>query len=584
MNRLTDRLRKLIADYWLVIIVLTIAGVLRLWNLSSIPPHLTPDEAALGYNAYSILKTGRDEYGQFLPIIFKSFGDYKPGLYVYLTVPFVAVFGLSEFAVRLPSALAGAISVWLIYLVVKSLFTNHKSLATISAFVLAINPWSIYFSRGAWEVNVSLALTLAGIYFFLKSLEKQKFLILSAIFFGLTLLTYQGAKLSTAIVFFILSVAFWKEFRGRFLRDNLSTVVQSMVLGLIIVSPIIISTFQGKTGRLEVFSVFSYARPKEYLQGFLDQGSERVGDLSYYLFHPETLNFARGILGRWFNHFSGRFLFFEGDWPNPRHSAPNQGMLLFSDLVLLVLGFVALTKLGVKKEALFVWLWLFLAPLPSVLSRDQVHAVRALNTVIPLVLIQAFGMVKILNFSLIHSNLKGGNTIPPAGWNRFAPFGILTLSVFGAFYLGSFIYFLDAYFIHLPKHNSKYWEYGYKQIVQRVSSIQPKYKTIKVQQSFAQPYIYFLFHQKYDPIKYQKEATLVESEYKGDVGYIERLDNICFCPIDWSVNRGEKGILFVADSIRIPEEDSSDPELFNVIKEIKYLNGRDTAFRIIEVK
>jgi len=76
--------------------VLLLAAALRLWSLASVPPHLTPDEAALGYNAYSILKTGRDEHGQFLPIIFKSFGDYKPGLFIYLTIPFVAIFAFPQ--------------------------------------------------------------------------------------------------------------------------------------------------------------------------------------------------------------------------------------------------------------------------------------------------------------------------------------------------------------------------------------------------------------------------------------------------------------------------------------------------------
>src|SRR3989338_2494683 len=137
------------------------------------PPHLTYDEAALGYSAYSILKTGRDEYGQLLPVIFKSFGDFKPGLYVYLTAQSVAIFGLTEFAVRFPSALAGIFSVWLIYLIVKKIF--DEKLALISAFIASVTPWLIYFSRGAWEVNVSLTLTLAGIYFFLKSLQSTKY-------------------------------------------------------------------------------------------------------------------------------------------------------------------------------------------------------------------------------------------------------------------------------------------------------------------------------------------------------------------------------------------------------------------------
>ena len=101
--------------------ILILAAILRIWQLGSLPPSLTPDEAALGYNAYSILKTGRDEYGKLLPVIFKSFGDYKPGFYIYTTVPFIAIFGLTEFAVRLPSAIAGVIAVWLMYLIVKKI-------------------------------------------------------------------------------------------------------------------------------------------------------------------------------------------------------------------------------------------------------------------------------------------------------------------------------------------------------------------------------------------------------------------------------------------------------------------------------
>lgn len=111
---------------WWLIAILTLAAVLRLWNLSNVAPHLTQDEASLGYNAYSILKTGKDEYGQLFPVIFKSFGDYKPGLYIYLTVPSVAIFGLNEFAVRLPSALAGIISVYLVFLVSNLLFKEKK--------------------------------------------------------------------------------------------------------------------------------------------------------------------------------------------------------------------------------------------------------------------------------------------------------------------------------------------------------------------------------------------------------------------------------------------------------------------------
>ncbi len=558
-----------------LVAIIVVAALLRLWRLDVIPPHLTPDEAALGYNAYSVLKTGRDEYGEILPIIFKSFGDYKPGLYVYLTVPYVAVFGLNEWSVRLPSAIAGVLAVWLVYKIiiefsfnekVRPLTNNYRRVASIAALMLAVSPWHIHFSRGAWEANISLTLTLLGVYFFLRALKKPKLLIFSSLSFSLTLFTYQGAKLSTSIVIFILLITYWDELKG--LIRAKSVLVGTIIVGLVIASPILLSLFSEQAGRLNVFSVFSYPRPKEYLQDFLDQGDEKVGSLNYYLFHSESLNFTRGIMGRWFNHFGGRFLFFEGDYQNPRHTSPNHGMLLLSDMFLLIVGIISWIKTKNSRLKTFTIIWLVLAPLPAVLSRDQVHAIRALNMVIPLTLISASGLVYILE--------KTKNVT--SRWLKVISYLFLSVLV-----LGSLVYYLDSYFGHLAKHDSKYWDYGYKQIVEAVTPVQKNYKEIKVQQSFAQPYIYFLFYQKYDPRNYQRQARFTESEFKGDVGYVTKLDNISFTGIDWSVNRGDNGCLIIGDTLRIPDADSSDPKLFTKFGEIKYLNGT-TAFKIIEVK
>lgn len=545
-----------IINKYLLIIILILAAVLRIWNLNTVPPHLTPDEASLGYNAYSILKTGRDEHGKFMPIVFKSFGDYKPGLYIYTTVPFVAILGLNEWSVRLPSAFAGVAIVYVIYLISAQLFPKRYTLYAIIALVSATNPWLIYFSRGAWEVNLSLMLTLFGVYFFLKSLNTKCYILSTAVFFALTLLTYQGAKLSTGIVVLLLVIIYWKEFT-KIARSHLAI---AGIIGVLISAPIILSIFNGQAGRLEIFSVFSYPRSIEYIQNMLNQGGEKIGDLNYYLFHSEPNNFLRGVLGRWFNHFSGRFLFFEGDWSNPRHSAPYQGVLLLSDLLFLAFGVIAFIKDKINKEKLFVILWLVLAPLPAILSRDQIHAVRSLNMAIPLILISSFGLYYLI------TNFK-----------KYS-------SIFFVFMFLSFVYFGDSYFIHLPRHSSKLWEYGYKQIVETVTPIQNNYKKVVVQQSFAQPYIYFLFFSKYDPTKYQKENTFINSEYKLDVGYITKIDNIYFESIDWSRNRGDHGVLFVADTLRIPPLDSNDEKEFKLIKEIKYLDNLNTAFRILEVK
>src|SRR3989338_10790344 len=110
----------------LIILILLLAFVLRFYNLSQNPPGLYWDEVSNGYNAYSVLKTAKDEYGVFLPIVFRSYDDYKPPVYVYSIVPSIAVFGLNEFAVRFPSAIAGVLTVFLSYLISLKLFKKAK--------------------------------------------------------------------------------------------------------------------------------------------------------------------------------------------------------------------------------------------------------------------------------------------------------------------------------------------------------------------------------------------------------------------------------------------------------------------------
>lgn len=562
-----------------LLIILVLATLLRVWRLDINPPGLTPDEASLGYNAYSILKTGKDEYGKFLPIIFKSFGDYKPGLYVYLTIPFVAVFGLNEWSVRLPSAIAGVITVYLVYLMVKEfgyilhvtssgnklLTTNYQLLATITSSLLAVSPWHIQFSRGAWEINVALTLTLVGIYFFLKSLKTPKSLILSALFFSLTLIAYQGAKLSTAIVLVCLVLVFYKEVI-KWIRLEGLNIVKPLLVFVVITLPVLLSLFRGQTGRLQVFSIFSYQRPKEYLDAILKQNNEKIGDVNYILFHNNFIFYKNGILARYFNHFSARFLFFEGDYQNPRHSAPNSGMLQLFDIFLLTIGLICLVRFN-NKISKFVLLWLVLSPLPAVLTRDQVQAVRAYNMVIPLTLISTFGVIgiiKLLNYLTIKS--------------RVMAYSFFSFFVF--MFLCSFIYFLDSYFVHLPVHNAKYWFYGYKQTVLEVSKIQNNYQKVLFQQSYDQPYIYFLFYQKYDPKKYQLQANLTSGGL--DVGLVEKLDNINFVSFSWPYATGQKNTLVAGNSVAIPSDFNTKD--YNLIREIKYPDKFMTAFRILEVK
>ncbi|MEK7513906.1 MAG: hypothetical protein AAB580_03370, partial [Patescibacteria group bacterium] len=160
-----------------LIIIVLLAAILRFYKLGQVPSGFVNDEAAIGYNAYSLLKTGKDEFNVSWPVIFRSFGEGKLPVYIYLTIPSVAVFGLNEFSVRFPSALFGVLTV---------LVVSRWSL--LAALVLATLPWHIHFSRAAFEANLALFFLTFGTWTWLA----KKFWW-SLISFTLAIFTYNAA-------------------------------------------------------------------------------------------------------------------------------------------------------------------------------------------------------------------------------------------------------------------------------------------------------------------------------------------------------------------------------------------------------
>jgi len=126
----------------LLILIVLVAFILRFWQLGNIPPSPDWDEVALGYDAYSIIHTGRDEFDKFLPVVLRSFDDYKPALYAYLSIPSIFIFGLTVFAVRFPSALFGVIGVVAVFYLIRELFERYKykdQLSLLTSFLFAID-------------------------------------------------------------------------------------------------------------------------------------------------------------------------------------------------------------------------------------------------------------------------------------------------------------------------------------------------------------------------------------------------------------------------------------------------------------
>lgn len=500
----------------LLILITTAAFLIRLIRIVNFPPLLW-DEAALGYNSYSILRTLRDEYGQILPLIFKSFGDYKPGFYIYLAAPFIALFDLNELSVRLPSVIFGSLTPLFLYLLITQISPKSRKLGLIAALITTFNPINIHYSRGAWETNILTFQLVIASYLFFKYINttKTKFLFFSSICFAISLYTYQSAKLITPLLILFLVVL-----NFRFLVPRIKHTLIAFALPVIFLSlPLIYGLiFQSSASRIQVVNLFSYPRTTEELSVVKNESSP----LSYKLFNNENVYFLRIFLNHYFNYFSPKFLVFQGDWQNTRHADPYHGIILYPSLVFFLLGLIKLaTSHPIKKLEKFFLFWLLAAPIPAALTRDLVQATRALSLSIPLIYFIASGI------SFTHNLIKSK---------------ILFTAIIGIYIL-SFVYYSELYHFHLGRKIPSEWLFGYKQAMEYTIQNQHKFDNIYISDFYGQPYIYYLFYSKYSPSQYQKYAFLKQDTL--DTGKIENISNVHFGSFDFKGQKNQPKSLLI---------------------------------------
>ena len=234
-------------------VIILVATILRLYQLSSVPASLFGDEMDVGYHAYSILKTGRDYSGNFMPLHFHSLAEWRTPPYLYSAVPTVAFFGITPLGVRLPAVFFGVLSILGFYFLVKQI-TKDERLATIASALLAINPWHLQYSRAGFEVTMLLAFLTFGLYFFLKSTSDGKYLWLSLLLLLLTPLIYSTAKLFTPILLLFLLISYRKELFYISKRYISYAIVCLVLVGGLTSYAVL---FSGGSQRFNYISVFS---------------------------------------------------------------------------------------------------------------------------------------------------------------------------------------------------------------------------------------------------------------------------------------------------------------------------------------
>lgn len=462
----------------LICCILLLGLYLRLFQLSSLPISLYGDEIEVGYQAWSLGTTGKDYYGNSLPTLLQGFFEHRLPLVMYLTAPFIKIFGPNIFTVRFPTAIIGSISILLIYHVVKII--KDKQTAIIAAFLLSITPWHIHLSRGSFETITLSTLLLTSILFFLKGLAKPKYLWLSATFFPLTLYTYPIAAAITPLIIFLLYIIYFKKLKQINHKKYL-------ILTLVIIStPFIYQTLFGQaSGRFSQINIFS---DQKTIDDIIIQRTQPwiFDNYSEKLFHNKISSFISVFGNQYLESFSPQFLYLNGD-PHFRHSVSRFGELLYVTLPFLFLGLFKLSLSIKDKTSLFIILWLMISPLPSAITQGGgMHAPRLLPMLAPLLIIISIGLRQALEL------------ITNKYYQKIFIIFFLIVTFF------NFSSYWHRYSNHYRYESARIWHNGFADIFSKLKTYQVNANKIYINNTYEPTIIQFAFHTQYPPIQFQE--------------------------------------------------------------------------------
>ena len=511
------------------LLIIILAFILRFYKLGEIPVSLDWDEVSNAYNAYSILNTGRDEYGSFLPFANRSFDDYKPPLYMYLNTLTVDTLGLNALAARLPSAFFGFLSIPLIYFLAKLIFENSNKkelLALLSMFLFAIFPWHIHFSKVGLEANIGLFASLAFASFFLYGLKKYIYLIPSALFFGAGLYSYHAQRIFLPLFLIIFVFLF---------RETIIQIPKKFTLSFLFLTITALLSMFIVLPQKAIFSRLE-SSAENTLEGQKINHSNQIPGSPDSFADNKYIDTGSKYIENYFSNFSANFLFIKGDG-NLRHHIENYGLVPLFYLPILLIGLYQVLKNTERRKSLII-IWLVIAPLPATPVFPAPHAIRSSLLMIPIVLISAFGLYSIFTRKLLST--------------------IITL-VIGVTLAISLALYLHNYYTHYAVHSAVAWQYGYKEAAIETNKIKNNFEKVRVSEDFEQAHIFWLFYNQYDPLTFQKEGN----RGQFDKFYFGQKES----DVQLSKNESE---LFVSYAQTFPEK-------FKVLKTIYYPNSSEAV-------
>jgi 4-amino-4-deoxy-L-arabinose transferase-like glycosyltransferase len=472
---------------FIFLLILVVAFILRVYHVTKVPPSLSWDEVSIGYNAYSILTTGHDEHGKFLPYdTFVAYGDYKPPLAIYATVPLVAIFGLSDIAVRMPSVFFGTLTVLLTYFLVQellgfglrvaSLKTRHPSpetvqeLSLLSAGLLAVSPWHINLSRGGFEANIALFFVVLGTWLAFSARTHPRRWVIAWLPFVAAIYTFNSSR-----VFSVLFVPILMIYTYRDIKKNLKKFIIGVIIAGLCTAPIVphLLSPQARLRFAEV-NIFTDA-------SIVETANQRIerekGNLVAKLVNNRRVGYARSFLIHFMDNLQPDFLFVKGDG-NPKFSIQDVGHLYLIEAPFLTIGIFAMLIANPGVAFLLLY-WIIAAIIPAATARETPHALRILDSLPTWHIFIAFGILSVYRY------ITKGKIV----------YCLLLIVL----YVFSILYYLHNYYRHYPIEFSGEWQYGYKQVLQSIEPIAQKYDSIVITDSIGRPYMYTLFYTKTDP-------------------------------------------------------------------------------------
>jgi 4-amino-4-deoxy-L-arabinose transferase-like glycosyltransferase len=405
---------------------------------------------------------------------------------------------------------------------------NNKVIALISSLFLALNPWHFHYSRIGHEASISPFFYFLSLLLLLTALKGERYklmFVFTGIITGISIYSYQVARVLSPILFIFLCAVYYKES-----TKKIKYVVVSALIAMTVAFPMIYSSVISP-GELE----------------------SRYGQVN--IFHGK--NVIGTFFSNYFTHFSPSFLFFKGDENNIPGMNGQDGMFLIYVAPLMIFGIYYLIKICrisvYKREIIVLFGLLLLYPLPTAITNPAPHALRAFTLIPIFEVISAIGVWYLFG------------TLFLKFLNKKVRLCVSFLSFLAIMYcFGNFV--LKYYFIY-PKYLEDYYQFGIKEAVEYIRCNQDRYNKIYFTNDSNQPFVYFLFYLNYDPAKYIKLQKDVN--YKG-FGVVHSFDKYYFVP-DERMPLNDKKCLYVCKTSNVPGKE--------LLKEIKNSNGR-TAFTI----